>query len=48
MGYPWPASRLNSEDMARLVILRSQTKRPITQLLHEAVEAYYELMQKEE
>jgi hypothetical protein len=47
-GYPWPASKLNSEDMAKLTILRSQTNKPITQLLHEAVAMFYDVMRDEE
>lgn len=41
MGYQWPASRLTAGDMQMLDRLRTDTGRPITQLLHEAVSAYY-------
>ena len=44
-GYRWPASRITKADMMRLTELRRQTGRPITQLLHQAVAAYYMLMQ---
>ena len=40
-GYQWPASRLTAGDMQMLDRLRTDTGRPITQLLHEAVSAYY-------
>jgi len=40
-GYQWPASRLTVGDMQMLDRLRADTGRPITQLLHEAVSAYY-------
>ena len=43
-GYPWPASRLTKADMMRLTDLREQTGEPITQLLHEAVSAYYDML----
>ena len=41
MGYQWPASKLTAEDMHRLHSLRLQTRKQITLLLHEAVEALY-------
>lgn len=41
-GYQWPASRLTAGDMQMLDRLRTDTGRPITQLVHEAVAAYYE------
>jgi hypothetical protein len=34
--------------MKRLCILRAETKKPITQLLHEAVVVMYELFRNEE
>jgi hypothetical protein len=40
MGYQWPASRLTVEDMAKLHEIRVATKKPINQLLHEAVCSY--------
>ncbi len=40
-GYQWPASKLDVEDMEMLSQLRAETKKPITVLLHEAVEALY-------
>jgi len=47
-GYPWPASRLTGGDMEMLCELREQTGEPLTQLLHEAVSAYYQLLTLEE
>jgi hypothetical protein len=44
MGYQWPASRLTASDMQMLDRLRTDTGRPITQLLHETVSAYYASM----
>ena len=46
MEYPWPATRLTSDDMERLCILRAETKKPITQLIHEAVELMYETLRE--
>jgi len=48
MGYQWPASRLTAEDMAKLHEIRVETKKPINQLLHEAVEVFYEFLGSEE
>ena len=41
--YPWPASALNPEDMAALYRARESDpeRRPITQLVREAVQAMY-------
>ena len=47
-GYQWPASRLTADDMHKLHLLRMDTKKPITQLIHEAVELLYELFRNEE
>ena len=41
MNYKWPASRLTKEDIHALHLLRLETKKPITVLLHEAVSALY-------
>lgn len=46
MGYPWPASKLTRGDMIKLCELRKQTRRPLTRLLHEAIDAYYRLLSK--
>lgn len=46
-GHRWPASRITKADMIKLTELRDQTGRPITRLLHEAVETYYRLMRPE-
>ena len=48
MDYQWPSSRLTAEDMRMLHLLRMETKKPITQLIHEAVELMYELFRNEE
>jgi len=45
-GYRWPATRITAEDMRRLHLLSLETKKPITQLIHEAVELMYELFQE--
>ncbi len=47
MDYQWPSSRLTAEDMHMLHLLRLETKKPITQLLHESVELMYELFRNE-
>ena len=47
-GYQWPASRLTADDMHKLHLLRMETKKPINQLIHEAVERLYELFRNEE
>jgi hypothetical protein len=47
LKYPWPATRLTSEDMEMLCVIRRETGKPITQLLHEAVEVMYELFRNE-
>lgn len=41
--YPWPASALNEEDMAALYHARESDpgRKPITQLIREAVQAAY-------
>lgn len=43
-GYPWPSSKLTKADMIRLTELRERLQKPITKLLHEAVEAYYHVL----
>src|SRR5262249_25652322 len=43
-GYRWPASRLTRADMEKLCLLREQTGRPLTQLLQDAIAAYYDLL----
>ena len=39
-GHEWPASRLTLTDMARLRIISNQVRKPVNQLLKEAVEYY--------
>ena len=48
MPYQWPASHLTADDMFKLHTIRTETKKPINQLLHEAVELLYELFRNEE
>ena len=47
-GYPWPASRLNADDMHKLHLLRLQTKKPITKLIQEAVNQIFEMLVNDE
>ena len=47
MDYQWPASRLTTEDMSKLHEMRMHTKKPINELLHEAVEMFYEVFRNE-
>jgi len=47
MGYQWPASHLTVDDMAMLHEIRMETNKPINQLIHEAVEMFYELFRNE-
>jgi len=46
-GYQWPASRLSRRDMARLTIVSNIVKRPLNQLIKEAVAAYASEMLKQ-
>ena len=39
-GHEWPASKLTLTDMARLRIISNQIRKPVNQLLKEAVEYY--------
>jgi hypothetical protein len=43
-GYPWPSSKLTKADMIRLTELRERLRKPITELLHQAVGAYYNIL----
>jgi hypothetical protein len=43
-SYRWPASRITRADMIRLTELRTLLKRPITNLLHEAVTEFYRVL----
>jgi hypothetical protein len=47
MSYQWPASHLTAEDMSKLHTIRMETNKPINQLIHEAVELFYELFRNE-
>ena len=40
LGYRWPATQLNRQDMRSLKMASLQVGRPITQLIKEAVQAY--------
>ncbi|HQX53017.1 MAG TPA: hypothetical protein PLR25_24060 [Planctomycetaceae bacterium] len=41
-GYAWPASALTGWDLQRLNEIRNATRKPITQLLQDAVDLLYE------
>jgi hypothetical protein len=45
--YPWPGTRLTEEHRYKLCLLSNELKIPITQVLADAVEMYYELMRNE-
>ena len=47
VGYPWPASGLIGYDMAKLQDLKKRTGKPVSQLVHEAVQLLYETMTAE-
>lgn len=38
--YTWAVNRIAPEDMARLYHMKQATKKPITQIVSEAVKAY--------
>ena len=40
MGYPWPGSRLTFADFKRLCRVSNRLKRPINQIIREAVVKY--------
>lgn len=42
VGYQWPASALTGFDMQRLTEIRDATKKPITELMKEAIDLLYE------
>ena len=39
-GYQWPASRLSRYEMAKLTVASNKLKRPLNQLIREAVDHY--------
>ena len=39
-GYQWPASRLSRHEMAKLTVVSNAMKRPLNQLIKEAVDHY--------
>ena len=43
-AYQWPASRLAYDDVRRLTIVSNHVKRPINQLIKEAVDLYATVM----
>ncbi|MEX1229172.1 MAG: hypothetical protein WEB58_02955 [Planctomycetaceae bacterium] len=47
LGYRWPATRLNRQDMRSLKLASLQVGRPITQLIKEAVQAYAHTLARE-
>ena len=42
VGYQWPASALTGLDMQRLTEIRDATKKPVTELMKEAVDLLYD------
>jgi len=42
---PWPATRLTDDHRRMLTVMSNQTKRPMTQILVEAIEQMYEVFQ---
>ena len=44
-NYKWPASRLSYEHMRQLTIISNRVKRPINQLIMEAVESYAAMLE---
>ncbi len=48
IGYRWPASRLSSQDMERLCVLRNKFRKPITALLQDAVGLMWTMEQSSE
>ncbi len=47
LGYRWPASQLSRTDMRQLKLASVQLRRPITQLLKEAVQSYMRVLSRE-
>ncbi len=45
LGLPWPATRITEDHRRMLVIMSNQTKKPMTQIVVEAVEQMYEVFQ---
>ena len=43
-GYPWPASRLTSEEMSILYLWRMKTGTPINELLRQCVQEMHKLI----
>ena len=41
-GYAWPASALNGSDMQRLNEIKIATRKPVTELLQDAIDLLYE------
>lgn len=46
-GYQWPASRLSRFEMGKLTIASNRLKRPLNQLIKEAVDAYADQLLEE-
>lgn len=46
-GYRWPGNRLSYLDMRRLIYVSNKTKRPINQIIKEAVIQYTTIMIEE-
>lgn len=47
VGHPWPASGLIGYDMVKLQELKKRTGKPVSQLVHEAVQLLYDTMMAE-
>lgn len=47
LGYRWPATQLTRQDMRNLKLASLQVRRPITQLVKEAVQAYFQVLSRE-
>ena len=43
-GYQWPASRLSRHEMGRLTIVSKEVRKPLNQLIKEAVSFYADKM----
>jgi len=46
-GYAWPISALNGSDMQRLNEIRNATRKPVTELLQDAIALLYQATAKE-
>ncbi len=44
--YAWIGNRISEEDMARLYKIKTETKKPITKIVAEAVKLYIDSLQQ--